>query len=186
MVDVSSTAQGPFGGLHDSANTFTAPNFTKGTPMRDLVENPQTMKNMSGALRMFQSTDDIQSVTLKKTGTKAFDLASKGLESKHIPLNHTIEGKGVVVNSIDLAKDLSASMSADANGTRLSNMKGLTVKVTSVLGESTVMPRKVGLETNQDGVPVVALEVEHPAIKGEYLKFEVTVAELQELRKKKK
>ncbi len=181
-VDVGSTALGPMGRrYHSSNNTFGPENFHPGTPMRNLVEQPEALRSMAGALRMFQSTEDVNQITLRKNKEGGFDLATHGRDSKHIPINHKIEEKGVTINSLDLAKDLSASMSADAKGARLKDIKGVSLKVTTVFGESVLTPREVALETNKDGKPVITMKLEHPQLKGEYLPVEIPISELKEM-----
>lgn len=180
FVDVASTVQGPFR-LRGSNNRFGEQNFPESSPIRHLMKNPDVLSEVAGALRMFQSTDDIQQVSIAKAGHGQFNVSTRATEAKHIPIKQKLES-GVVVESIDLDKNLSGSVGTDAKGASLSNMKGMTVKLGGLFGEQTIIPRKVGLVNDAQG-PVVHIELEHPNLKGELLKFDVPVSKLQEKHK---
>jgi hypothetical protein len=174
-------------GFRDSSNRFGEQNFPEGSPMRQLMKHPDVLHEIAGALRMFQKTDDLKKITLTKNAKGGFDVNLDGTEDKHIPINQEIKQAGATVESIDLSKALSATLSHDKDGVRLTNMQGMSINLKGLLGEMKVTPKAVGLQKNAEGVPVVHIEIEAPGGKpGEILPFDVPVSKLQELARKGK
>jgi hypothetical protein len=60
------------------------------------------------------------------------------------------------------------------------------VKVKSLLGEMTVVPKMVGLQKIEKGESVVHIEIESPSQPGTIIPFDIPVAELQAQSKKKR
>lgn len=184
-VDVDSSVKAIFG-FRDSSNRFGEGNFPEGSPMRQLMKHPDVLHEIAGALRMFQKTDDLKQITLKKNAQGAFDVTLNGTEDKHIPINQELKAVGATVDSIDLAKTLSTTLSHDKDGVRLINMQGMSINIKGLLGDMKVTPKTVGLQKNADGVPVVHIEIESPGKPGEIIPFDVPVSKLQELARKGK
>lgn len=185
-VDVDSSVKAIFG-FRDSSNRFGEQNFPEGSPMRQLMKHPDVLHEIAGALRMFQKTDDLKQITLTKNAKGGFDVNLDGTEDKHIPINQEIKQAGATVESIDLSKALSATLSHDKDGVRLTNMQGMSINLKGLLGDMKVTPKAVGLQKNAEGVPVVHIEIEAPGGKpGEIIPFDVPVSKLQELARKGK
>jgi len=174
-VDIDSTMQGPFR-KRESSNRFYEHNFPENSPIRTLMQRPDALSELAGALRMFQSTDDVTKASIRRSGNGSFEVMTEAKNAKHIELNQKLPDSPLTVKSIDLDKTLSGTISHDTKGARLSDLKGMTVQLKTPLGEMAVTPRKVGLETNKDGEPVVRIEVEY---KGAPLPFEVPVSKLK-------
>jgi hypothetical protein len=181
FVDIDSTVQGPFR-MRGSSNRFTEQNFPQESPIRQLMHNPDMLHEMAGALRLFQKTDDVNRVTLRKSAQGQYEVAVQGAEPKHIGVNQKLEKFGVTVDSIDLGSTLSATIANERTGVGLGNMKGMTVNVDAPLvGKTTVTPKKVALMLDDKGQSVVHVEIE---LKGQVLPFDVPVSKLQEYRQK--
>jgi hypothetical protein len=185
FVDVDSTVQGPLR-MRGSSNRFYENNFPAGSPIKQIMHNPDLLNEVGGALRLFQKTDDLNQITIKKIGEGKFDVVTHATDAKDIPLNQKLEKFGVTVSSLTLSKTLSASLCRDSKGVCLSNIQGLKVNLESEgLGKTAIVPRKVGLTTNDKGVPIVHIEIEHPLLKGQIMPFDIPVSKLQELRRNK-
>jgi hypothetical protein len=177
-VDVDSTVQGPFR-MRSSSNRFGEGNFPAGSPMRQLMQHPDVLSDAAGALRLFQNKDDVLQASLRKSADGRFDVAAQSRSVKDIPINQKLEKAGVTINSIHLDSALSGSLSHDSSGAKFGNVKGMTVKMNSLLGETTVTPKSFALQNNADGVPVVRLEVD---LKGTVIPIDIPVSKLKEYR----
>lgn len=180
FVDVDSTMQGPFR-MRRTINRFGEQNFDANSPMRQLMHNPDVLSEASNALRLFQSKDDVQHATLSKTRTGSLDLTAESKAPRDIALNQKIEKIGATMKSIHLDSSISGTLSYDQEAVKFGNVKGMSVKVQSLLGETTVTPKSFALQNNKEGVPIVKLEVE---LNGTTLPVEVPVATLRERSKR--
>lgn len=184
FVDVDSSVRGPLR-VRSSSNRFRENQFPEGSPLRHLMRNPDGLKDVTGALRLFQNTDDVKDVSIQKTSAGNFDVALHAKEAKHVPVNQKLEKFGVTIDSIDLASTITASISHDDKGVRLGNMQGMSINLKGLLGDLKVTPKMVGLQTNAEGVPVVHIEIEHPSQPGTIMPFDIPVSKLQELKGKR-
>lgn len=185
FVNVDSSVQGVFR-MRRSQNTFRESQFPEDSPIRHLMKNPDVLQQVAGALRMFQNTDDLSTVKLTRSAKGTFDVVAEGNEDKHIPINQKLEQFGATIESIDLAKTLSATISHDDKNVSLSNIKGFCVTVKSPLGEMKVTPKMVALQKNAQGEPVVHVEIDNPAQPGTNMPFDIPVAKLKEMASKKR
>lgn len=184
-VDVDSSVKAIFR-FRETSNRFGENNFPEGSPMRQLMKHPDVLHEIAGALRMFQNTDDLKQITLKRTAQGTLDVQLTGTEDKHVPINQEIKSVGTTVDSIDLSKTISTTLSHDKDGVRLINMQGMTVNLKSLFGNMKVTPKAVGLQKNAEGIPVVHIEIETPGKPGEIIPFDVPISKLQELARKGK
>lgn len=160
--------------------------FNQGSPMRALMNQPEALKNVGEAMRMFQSTDDVQKLSLKKVADGHFDVASQALKEKHIEVNKKLEGSAATVTSLDLDKSVSASIKHGKDAVSMENIKGIKVNLqTELLGlksNMTITPSKISLEKGPDGQPSVKLDITIPG--GAATQFTIPMSKLRGEQKK--
>lgn len=159
--------------------------FNKDSPMRSIMNQPESLKQVGEVMRMFQNTDDVQRMSMKKNGPGKFDVVSEATQGKHIEINKQIENKATV-SSIDLEKNVSATIHSGDNVVGLANIKGIKVNMQSeVFGlktNMTIVPSAIKLEKGQDGKPAVRLDLALPD--GSTTQFSLPLSRLQAAQKK--
>lgn len=176
FVDVDSTVQGPFR-MRRTVNRFGEQNFDAGSPMRQLMHNPDVLGEASNALRLFQSKDDVQRATLSKSADGKINVSAESKAAKDIELNQKVEKLGATVKSVHLDSVVSGSLSHDKDSVKFGDVKGMTVKMQTLLGEMSVTPKSFALQNDAKGAPIVRLEVE---VKGTVVPIEIPVEKLKE------
>ena len=160
--------------------------FNKDSPMRSIMNQPEALKQVGEAMRLFQNTDDVQRMSMKKNGPGQFDVASEALREKHIEINKRLENSKATVSSIDLERTVSATIHSGNDAVGLANIKGIKVNVqTELLGlktNMTIVPSAIKLENGVDGKPAVRLELAMPG--GVTTQFSLPLSKLREAQKK--
>jgi hypothetical protein len=181
-VDVDSTVRGPFR-YRSSSNRFGEQNFPADSPMRQIMHNPDVLSKATNALRMFQSNNDMQHGSLRRTGADQMDVSSSSLSTRDIPVNQKLAAVGMTVNSIHLERNLSGTISNGRDSATIGNIKGMSVKVQSPLGgEMTVTPKSTTITNNEKGIPIVRLELQ---LNGTAVPLEIPVSKLKEYRNRR-
>lgn len=167
-----------------NATTLHENNFAPDSPMRHLMHQPDALKNVASALSLFQNTDDLGKLGIKKIAEGKFDVGAQAVANKHVEINQKLQGSALTVKAIDLDKSLSASFSYDKKGVNLDGIKGMNLAVTTPLGDIAVVPRKVALQTDKSGKPSVQVDFEDPNNKGSNITFAVPMSTLIEQGRK--
>jgi hypothetical protein len=132
---------------------------------------------------MFQSNNDMQHGSLRRTGADQMDVSSSSLSTRDIPVNQKLAAVGMTVNSIHLERNLSGTISNGRDSATIGNIKGMSVKVQSPLGgEMTVTPKSTTITNNEKGIPIVRLELQ---LNGTAVPLEIPVSKLKEYRNRR-
>lgn len=164
------------------SHTLREANFPVGSPLRTVMNQPEAVKNITGALSLFQNTEDVNRVSIRKVGEGSFDVSAEADNTKHIEINQRLES-GALVRSIDLEKALTARISRQRDSVGLENIKGMKVNVELGPLKMTLEPTKVSLARGNDGKPVVRIELRTP--QGAVLPLEVPMEKLIAARNRK-
>ncbi|MBP9090219.1 hypothetical protein KBI23_04265 [bacterium] len=160
--------------------------FNKDSPMRSIMNQPEALKQVGEAMRLFQNTDDVQRMSMKKSGTGQFDVASEAMREKHIEVNKRLENSKAIVSSIDLERNISATIQSGSDAVGLANIKGIKVNMqTEILGlktNMTIVPSAIKLEKGVDGKPAVKLDLALPD--GSTTQFSLPLSKLREAQRK--
>ncbi len=146
--------------------TLRENDFNQGSPMRALMNQPEALKKVGDAMHLFQNTEDVQNLSMKKKAPGHFDVSSEALKARHIDINKKLEGSAATVSSIDLDKSVSASIKHGKDSVSMENIKGIKVNLQNDLfglkTNMTITPSKISLEKGPDGQPAVKLELTIP------------------------
>jgi hypothetical protein len=159
--------------------------FNKDSPMRSIMNQPEALKQVGEAMRLFQNTDDVQRMSMKKSGAGQFDVASEAMREKHIEVNKRLENSKATVSSIDLERSISATIQSGSDAVGLANIKGIKVNMqTEILGlktNMTIVPSAIKLEKGVDGKPAVRLDLALPD--GSTTQFSLPLSKLREAQR---
>lgn len=171
--------------IHTSTTTLREQNLPGESPLKAMMQHPDSLKKVESMLRLFQGTEDLSKMGIKRNGT-AFDVSSEAKESKHIDLNFTPKPDEkallkipVTVKSLDLDKALSASLKQDKDSVNLENIKGITAHVEIGKLKTSIVPTKVEVENDK-----IKLELKLPD--GNVMPVAIPISRLKEAANKLK
>lgn len=147
----------------------------EGSPMIEMMDRPEQMKEVASVLSLFQSSSHMQRLSVDKVESGKFDIGLTVDKARNIKLDEPI-GKGdMKVESIDLGTDISAQLSSSADGVRMEGIDGMIVNLETGLGKVQIKPLAVALKYGRDGKPIMELEVKSPKIENASIQLEVPV-----------
>ena len=150
-------------------------NMPEGSPMIEMMDRPEQMKEVASVLSLFQSSSHMQRLSVDKVESGKFDIGLTVDKARNIKLDEPI-GKGdMKVESIDLGTDISAQLSSSADGVRMEGIDGMIVNLETGLGKVQIKPLAVALKYGRDGKPIMELEVKSPKIENASIQLEVPV-----------
>jgi len=150
-------------------------NLPPGNPMSDMMGDPEALKNLSNAMRLFQGNSDVDQISINRVARGYYDISAVSGTQTHIHIDEEVGKHGMLnIDSIDIERGLSARLSKDPNGVRMEYIRGMTLNASSpIVGDIKIQPLKVGMSKGADGKPVLELEIQSPDIKGLKLGVEV-------------
>ncbi len=167
--------------VYSNNTTLREGHFPADSPMRNLMHQPDALDSVSSSLRMFQSKDDLKNLSIKNNNGN-LDVKSESKADKHVELNFKPKDSliPITVKSMDLDKNMSASLVQGKDAVSLGKISGLTVNVEIGVLKMSLNPTKVSLEKD-----VVKMELTNPK-DGSVMPFSIPVAKLKEAAEKKK
>lgn len=169
--------------IHTSTTTLREGNLPENSPMKALMQHPDSLKKIEGMMRLFQGTEDISKMGIKRNGT-TFDVSTEAKASKHVELNFTPKPDEnalikipVTIKSLDLEKGLSASLNQEKDSVSLEKISGIKANVQIGKLETTIVPTKVSIENDK-----VKLELKGPD--GTMMPVSIPISKLKEAARK--
>lgn len=168
--------------VHSSTTTLREENLASDSPMRSMMQHPEALNQVGSMLRMFQGKDDLNKMGIKRSGADSFDVKSEAKSDKHVDLNFKPKDTlvPVTVESLDLAKNLSASLTQDKNSVSLDKINGLKVNVEIAKVKTTVTPSKITVEND-----TLKIDLKNPE-DGRTITVPIPISKLQEAAAKAK
>lgn len=165
--------------VHSSTTILREDNFPADSPMRSLMHHSEALDQVSSMLRMFQSTDDLNNLGIKRNG-EAFDVKSESKSTKNVELNFKPDKLPIpiTVKSLDLDKTLSASLTQEKDSVSLKKIGGLKVNVEIAGARLSVCPTQVSIEKG-----MLKMELKNPS-DGSAIPLSIPIAKLKEAGKK--
>ncbi len=169
--------------IHTSTTTLREQHLPENSPMKALMQHPDSLKKVEGMMRLFQGTEDISKMGIKRNGT-TFDVSTEAKGTKHVELNFTPKPDEnalikipVTVKSLDLEKSLSASLNQEKDSVSLEKISGIKANVQIGKLETTIVPTKVTVENDK-----VKLELKGPD--GTMMPVSIPISKLKEAARK--
>ncbi len=165
--------------IHSSTTTLREHNLPADSPMRSMMNHPESLEKVGSMLRLFQNTDDLNKMSIKRSGD-AFDVKSEAKNGNHVELNFKPAPETlpvpipITVKSLDLDKTLSSSLKQGENSVSLENISGLTVNVEIGSFKTSVCPSKVSIEKD-----MLKMDLKNPE-DGQIIPISIPVAKLKE------
>lgn len=171
--------------VHSSTTTLREQNMPADSPMRAMMQHPESLDKINSMLRLFQSTEDISKLGIKRNGD-AFDVKSEARKANHVELDFKPNPEAmpvpipITVKSLDLEKGLSASLTQEKDSVTLGKISGLTVNIEIGKLKASVCPSKVSIEKDK-----INLELKNPE-DGSIMPVQIPIAKLREAAAKMK
>ena len=171
--------------VHSSTTTLREQNMPADSPMRSLMQHPESLDKVNSMLRLFQSTEDISKLGIKRNGD-AFDVRSEAKKPNHVELNFSPKPENmpipvpVTIRSLDMEKNLTASLTQEKDSVTLGKIDGLKVNIEIGKLKASVCPTKVSIEKDK-----INLELKNPE-DGSLMPVSIPISKLREAAEKMK
>ncbi|MBX9685199.1 MAG: hypothetical protein K2X27_00780 [Candidatus Obscuribacterales bacterium] len=161
--------------VHSSTTTLREGHFPVGSPMRSAMQHPESFNELGKTLRLFQGTEDLSKMGIQRSAN-GFDLHSEAKNAKHVELNFKPENAKLplTVKSIDLEKNLSASLAQQKDSVSLEKISGIQVNVDFAGIKASVCPSKLTVEKDR-----IKMELRNPK-DGQIMPVEIPISKLKE------
>lgn len=163
----SSSSMRVLGKVRSSAVRLRDHHFEPGSPMRQIMHQPEAMEKVASMMRLFRNTDDISSFNLENNRDGSFNVGVGAASDEHIEIGERLDDLGLTVESIDLDSRVSARIERGGKNdggksVSLEDIQGLTVNLDTALGAVKLNPLRVAMVNDDQGRPVLELEVKNP------------------------
>lgn len=181
-----------------SRNITIDPENVRDPFLRGMMQDATDIDRTLADLLRIQQSQDILSIGMQRapssaTGTEQFDMHVKSRNEKHIPLGQDVSaGLPVKVDSVDLSRDVSASLSYSRHaGIALSSINGVKINIEPFAGfRQVVSPTMLTLGRDNSGKASVGVQFvlhDGQGKPGEPVSFSIPFSKiLAELGKRKK